>query len=126
MAPLPPEAPGQYSNESNIWEQQKSLLPATATIKELYPAVMNERPDSLRTAAEGWKALSTQLHSTKTDLKTDRETLAPQWTSSAATPFLAWITNSEESLEDWKTSADQNVTKLLPRLRVFIDFVKLG
>jgi hypothetical protein len=89
-----------------------SQIPVTATIKEIYPRVMAEKPDTLDTASAGWTAIENHLSTTSGDLDKLYGKLKPHWTSDAATLFYAWIDDTKTSLANEQQSAKANAATL--------------
>jgi hypothetical protein len=101
-----------YPTEFDPKADRTSQIPVTATIKEIYPRVMAEKPDTVDTAADGWTVIEKHLSATSGDLDKHHEKLKPQWTSDAATLFYGWIDSTKSSLANWQQTAKANAATL--------------
>jgi hypothetical protein len=105
-------APSYDTPNFDPYADRTSEIPVTATIKEIYPRVMAEDPDTIDEAAGGWTAYATLLATTSSDLDKHYGDLKPQWSSDAADVFYAWVDNAKASLSDWHDMATGNAKAL--------------
>lgn len=110
MAPIPdPPSPYETSYDPNA---PVSGLPATATIVEIYPAIMRERPDTIRNAAHGWNRLCSGIWSTYYHVGEHGKKLRSQWQSDAAEYFFPYVDGTRTSMDEWQNVAYSNSTVL--------------
>jgi hypothetical protein len=110
--PYGPYSPPSYDTDFDPYADRTSQIPVTATIKEIYPRVMAEEPDTIDDAAGGWTAFAGLLATTSSQLDKHYGDLKPQWTSDAADVFYASVDNSKASLSDWHDMATGNAKAL--------------
>ena len=78
-----------------------------------YPAVMAEDPDSISTAADGWRAVASSLTAAAATVRRHGTTLEGQWESpQAKEAFLLKVGMLAASMDDWASKASTNATTL--------------
>jgi len=104
--------PGAYPSSFDPSKARDSRIPPTATVKEIYLMVMQERPDTLERGSEGWTDFGTRLYLSSLDLNRHHETLKAQWSGDAAHAFYSWIEGTKSSLVDWQYASYDNARAL--------------
>lgn len=102
-----------YPTKFDLNKFRRSSIDQTATIKEIYPPVMREKPDELKAASSGWAALANHLSATFIEFDKHYRRLEPEWTGEASAVFFNWIEATMRSLTEWKTVAAANAAALL-------------
>jgi hypothetical protein len=106
------DGPAAYPTSFDPLATRESRLLPTFTIKEIYPMVMMEQPETLDRAKEGWDAYGQALAAAIPDLDKHYGELEPKWTSDAATLYYALVDNTKKSLVDWQDAARRNSAAL--------------
>lgn len=89
-----------------------SEIPATATILDIVPRVLDEIPERIQDASNGWFRFSAQLTETEADLDRHYAVLKATWTGDAAAEFDRWVARTKASIAEWKQTSEVNAKAL--------------
>lgn len=115
MALKPDDGPSgrpQYQTSYDPTADHSSNIAPWATIKDLYPLIMAERPETLNDAADGWTALAEHLGTATHDVHHDYAKARSGWHSEAGHLFDDLVDNTTASLTDWHDAAVANANAL--------------
>lgn len=87
-------------------------LPPTATIVQIYPAIMREKAESIRKAAHGWNRLCSAVWATYYHVGENGTKLRSHWKSGAAEYFFPYVDGTRASLDEWQNVCYTNYTVL--------------
>lgn len=103
-----PFGPPQYSNKYDPYAKRSSQISPTATIKDIYPRVMNEKPEDIAQAAQGWIEFAKQIDTIRQQLHDNFGKVQPTWDSDAGIVFTGYVVGTTSTLADWHDAAKSN------------------